>query len=211
MRPRILAAALTAGVVLGCSPLGPQKDLTQFYVLTSLAEEEPPQGMRPAGDLSFGVGPVDFAAYLDRPQIVTRMSENQVEFSDVGRWAGPLRRSLARAVAENLAMLLETTRISEYPWFETERPDFAVRMHVIRFEWNAAGYAELLVGWAVVDRVGEEREWAVNRFTQPADAASADARIAALSRTLQQFSESIADEIRRLEAARPAVEQEAEK
>ena len=212
MRPRILlpiAAALTAGVVLGCSPLGPQKDLTQFYVLTSLAEEEPPQGMRPAGELSFGVGPVDFAEYLDRPQIVTRMSENQVEFSDVGRWAGPLRRSLARAVAENLSMLLETTQISNYPWFESQRPDFALRMHVIRFEWNAAGYAELLVGWTVVDRVGEEREWAVSRFTQPADAANTDAQTAALSRTLQQFSELVAGEIRRLLAARSMLEEPA--
>ena len=212
MRRRTLlsvAAALTAAAVLGCSPLGPQKNLSEFYVLTALGEEELRQGVRPAGELSIGVGPVDLAAYLDRPQIVTRISENQVEFSDVGRWAGPLRRNISRAVMENLVILLETSQAWEFPWFESERPDLSVEFHLVRFEWNAAGYAELVVGWAIVDNVGEDRRWGLHRFTEPADGATTDARIAALSQTLRQFSELVAGEIRDLVRVRPMPEEPA--
>jgi uncharacterized lipoprotein YmbA len=212
MRRRTLfsvTAALTAAAALGCSPLGPQKNLSEFYVLTSVAEEELRQGVRPAGEFSFGVGPVDLAAYLDRPQIVTRISDNQVEFSDVGRWAGPLHRNISRAVMENLVVLLETAQAWEFPWFESQRPDLAVEFHIVRFEWNAAGYAELVVGWALVDHVGEDRKWGLHRFTEPGDAATTDGRIAALSRTLEQFSEMIAGEMRDVIRTRPMPEEPA--
>lgn len=202
-------AAVTGVAALGCSPLGPQKDLTEFYVLTSAAEEELRQGVRPAGGFSVGVGPVALAAYLDRPQIVTRVSDNQVLFSDVGRWAGPLGRSFSRSLAENLALILETTKVFEYPWFESVRPDVAVQVHVTRFEWNAAGYAELLVGWSVVDELGEDQEWGLHRFTESADSTSTDARIAAMSRTLWQFSELIAGEMQRIVEARQMPEEPA--
>jgi len=195
-------ASVTAVAVLGCSPLGPQKDLTEFYVLTSAAEEELQHGVRPARELSFGVGPVEFAEYLDRPQLVTRISENQVQFSDVGRWAGPLRHGFSRVLSENLAVLLETSNLFAYPWFDSQRPELSVEVHVVRFEWNAAGYAELLVAWTLLDHAGEERKWGLHRFTQTADAATTDAQTAALSQTLWQFSELIAGEMREMIRAR---------
>ncbi len=214
MRRRILlssAAALTAGVVLGCSPFGPQKDLTRFYVLTSLTDQVP-EGLevRRPGPLAIGIGPVDLAEYLDRPQIQTRVSENQVWFSSVDRWAGPLRDNFARTLMENVAMLLGTERMYGHPWYQDANIDYSVRVHVMRFEWNAAGYAELLAAWEIGGAdLGTEVEWGLGRFTEPADTVGTDAYVAALSRTLQQFSESIADEIRRLEAARPMPEEPA--
>jgi uncharacterized lipoprotein YmbA len=201
------AAALAAVATLGCSPLGPQKDLTEFYVLNSGAEEEMQQGVRPAGEFSFGVGPVQLATYLDRPQLVTRVGENQVLFSDVGRWAGPLRHSFSRVVTENLAVILESSKVFEFPWFESRRPDVAVEVHVARFEWNVAGYAELLVGWAITNSRGENREWGLHRFTQPADsAATTAAKVAALSATLWQFSELVAVEMQKVLDAGPPEE-----
>jgi len=199
-------ASVTAVAVLGCSPLGPQKDLTEFYVLTSAAEEELQHGVRPARELSFGVGPVEFAEYLDRPQLVTRISENQVQFSDVGRWAGPLRHGFSRVLAENLAVLMESSKVFAYPWFESESPDLSVEVHVARFEWNAAGYAELQVAWILLDNVGEDRRWGLHRFTETSEAATTDAQTAALSQTLRQFSELIAGEMRDLIRARPMSE-----
>ncbi len=210
----ITAAAVLIGVLLvgACSPFGPQKDLTRFYVLTSLTDQVP-EGLevRRPGPLAIGIGPVDLAEYLDRPQIQTRLSENEVRFSGVDRWAGPLRDNFARTLTENVAMLLETERMYSHPWYQDASIDYSVRVHVMRFEWNAAGYAELLAAWEIGSAdLGTEVEWGLGRFTEPADTVRTDAYVAALSRTLQQFSESIADEIRKLEDARLAAEQEAE-
>ena len=61
----------------------------KYYTLNPLSDMQPdiPQGV--SGDtLVIGVGPVEFPRFLDRPQIVTRRSQNRVEVSEFHRWAG---------------------------------------------------------------------------------------------------------------------------
>ena len=93
---------------------------TQFYKLNSLpsGQQENPAAL-PVDDIAIGVGPVDLPEFLDRPQIVTRKSQNQLEISEFHRWAASLPRDFSRVLAKNISTLLPTDRVAVYPWEDT--------------------------------------------------------------------------------------------
>src|SRR5208282_1124215 len=103
------------GVALaGCSPLAPRPNYAKYFVLTPINDIANPA---PVGSkLAIGVGPIDFPGYLQRTQVVTRTAPNQIDLSPVDRWGEPLDKNFKRVLDENLAQLLNTYRIEEYPW-----------------------------------------------------------------------------------------------
>ena len=77
-----------------CS-LGKQSSPTRLYTLTALAREGSPQ---PAGGqgLAIGVGPVELPEYVNRPQIVTGDSGNELRRAEFEQWAEPLETNFTR-------------------------------------------------------------------------------------------------------------------
>jgi uncharacterized lipoprotein YmbA len=187
----------------GCSPLAPQPDLSRFYVLTSLAESGREPVRAADRDLSLGVGPVTLAPYLDRTTLVTRVGTNQVEFSQIDRWAEPLSGHFARIQATNLGTLLGT-QVLLHPWYSSTRLDYSVEIYVLRFERDSRGSAQLKALWAVRDgdsgRILDTRE---SSFTESASAETTEASVVALSKIAADLSREIADTIRNLESKRP--------
>ncbi len=187
-----------AGVALvGCSPLSPQSDPSRFYVLTSVAED---QGAIANDELEvdLGVGPITVAPYLDRASLVTRVGPNQVEFSQIDRWAEPLEAHFTRIQAENLQLLLGTQSIHSHPWFSSTKLDYSVEITVVRFESDRAGSAHLLARWSIKDGNGARLESQESTIEQAAGANTRDASVAALSRAAAELSSEIASAIRRL-------------
>ena len=80
---------------------------SQFYVLSSL----PQPGLSAAEGPVIGVFPVSMPDYLDRPQIVTRVSENEIKLDEFSRWAEPLKDSFTRALVQNLSTILNTAKV----------------------------------------------------------------------------------------------------
>jgi len=62
-----------------------------------------------------GVGPVNIAPYLDRPQIVTRAGSHRVLMSEFNRWSEPLKNSISRVISVSLSNQLQTTRVYLIP------------------------------------------------------------------------------------------------
>jgi uncharacterized lipoprotein YmbA len=58
--------------------------------------------------MSIGINPIVVPAYLDRPQIVTRIGANELEMAKFHCWAEPMEDSLGRVLAEDLSNLLFT-------------------------------------------------------------------------------------------------------
>jgi hypothetical protein len=86
---------------------------SRFYVLAPLeAPEAEPQLAPGERCLAIGIGPVEIPAYLDRPQIVTRLSNNELNLAEFDKWAEPLRDNLIRVLAENISSLLCTEPIT---------------------------------------------------------------------------------------------------
>ena len=142
------AAALLAllPALAGCG----QSDPSRFYVLTSTASEGP-SGESPSAreGVAIGVGPVSLPQYLDRPEIATRDSQNKLNLAEFDQWGGRLEDNFARVMAENLAVMLETDRVSIFPWKLNTPVDYQVEVNVKRFEAGPDGKIVLRARWVI--------------------------------------------------------------
>jgi len=142
-RRLLLTALVVAPVLFACSTTSP----TRFYVLSTIAD-------KPAevpANVAIGVGPINLPQYLDRPQIVTRLSSNQLAVGEFDQWGGQLDDNVARTLAGNLSLLLQTDRVQLYPWKDDESLDYAVTVDVINFEQDVDGSSLLDVYWSLVE------------------------------------------------------------
>jgi len=99
-----LATVLTlTAFVAGCGTTPPAR----FYTLNAASAPA-----ATTSNLSVSVGPVSVPAIVDRPQIVVSTGANQVALDDFNQWASPLQNNIARVVAENLAAMLGTPRVT---------------------------------------------------------------------------------------------------
>src|SRR6266536_1950660 len=116
------AIACALALVTACS-----SPPANFYTLSATA---PPGSAQ--SKLSVAVGPISVPSTIDRPQIVVSTGANQVSIDDFNRWASPVQDNLVRVVAENLAAILGTPRITLYPTLATD-VDFRVQIEVRNF------------------------------------------------------------------------------
>lgn len=194
---RLLVPLLTA--LAACSVLAPRPDPSRFYVLTALATADGGGGT--LADVVVGVGPVILPAYLQRPQIATRVGPNQVAYDEYTRWAQPLETGVSRVLVQNLAVLLEPAQVGTFPWLGSPTPTHAVEVEIGQFEQTTANTAELFARWTIRD--GRTKAILATRETTASEPAAGNdpaATVAALSRTLATLSREVADGIRR---ARP--------
>jgi uncharacterized lipoprotein YmbA len=138
----------------GCSPLAPRPNDSRFFILTPLAGGANPAASAastPARQLAIGIGPIDFPDYLRRSQVVTRSAPNQIELSTVDRWGEPLDKNFQRVLSENLAQLLATYRIEQYPWNRKTQVDYQIAINVQNFETTTDGQSQLNARWIIKD------------------------------------------------------------
>ncbi|UCF93534.1 MAG: membrane integrity-associated transporter subunit PqiC [Desulfobacterales bacterium] len=195
----IMGASLLVGG--GCLNLGQgSSPPTRFFVLNSLYSFE--KHLTPIAnlpDITIGVGPIALPQYLDRPQIVTRDSQNEIQMAEFAQWAGPLKENFASVLAENLSILLATQRIESFPWNRALPIDYQIAVEVTRFEGVPGKNALLRARWTILDQDGKtvliKRQSILNEPT-------GDDQIAALveaeSRTVANLSREIAAAIKNL-------------
>lgn len=182
-----IALCLSSLMLFGCARSRPAK----FYLLHPLQEAAAEK--LSARSLSIGVGPVDIPEYLDRPQMVIRISSGEVRLADFERWAEPLKANFPRVLGENLSQLLATDRISIFPWTGAPHIDYRVTVEVIRFD-GAPGTAVLLdARWSLIS---EEAEKTLTQkksvITIPAEGQDFGGLVAAQSKAVAALSREIA-------------------
>jgi len=187
-------------VASGCGILDPQPDVSKFYVLTSRtgASTAELNGSPSLGRPMVAVGPVRFPDYLNRSQMAARLSENEVQYSDVHRWAEPLETNFKRVLSQDLAFALGRVDVITYPYVG-RRPIYEVPLEVPRFETDESGTAHLTARWGVRD--GKTRAGlytAESQLSEPAAAPGVQASVAALSAAVTRLSEEIAAAVRQL-------------
>jgi uncharacterized lipoprotein YmbA len=180
------------GVVLLAGCLGPRQDTSAFFLLSPVL---PPAAESPVPVL-VGVGPITIPAYLDRPQLIVRLSDNQIALSDADRWAEPLDANIERTLEDNLAAMLPGSSFITYPWYPTEQPDYALALDFRRFEADSTGAVTLEATWSLV-RAGVRVDGADALLSAQADGPGRGAAVAAHSRALAELSGQIAAAVRR--------------
>ena len=144
---------LTVIFLSGCA----RSPSTKFYVLDSLSSSElEPQFAPSRRGFTIGVGPVKLPQYLDRPQIVTRLSRNELQLAEFHQWAEPLGRNFSRVLAENLSLLSPTDRVVVFPWNHSTAVDFQVTVEILRFETRVGRESALTARWNIFKNDGNK-------------------------------------------------------
>jgi uncharacterized lipoprotein YmbA len=164
----------------------------RFYTLGAGPVHTRTQGA--AAAYSVGVGPVTVPTIVDRPQIVLRTGANRVSLAEQSRWAEPLKDSIPRVIAGNLAQLLNADHVSAYPQAMSSDADYQVQIDVQRFESAPGDAATIDVLWSV-QAAGETRKEGRSLVREAAGGNDYDALVAAHDRALLAVSRDIASAI----------------
>lgn len=142
---RLLALLALIPALVGCFRSGKPD---RFYMLRAVEAAQPIAAPAEEG-LRIGLGPIRIPAYLDRPQIVTAVSEQEYRLSENHRWAERLDVTVTRVSAENLGSLLPTGRIIPYPWPRDSRPDVQVAINVQEMHLDPKNQVRLEALWTL--------------------------------------------------------------
>lgn len=172
---------------------------SHFYMLRSLPTDASSSATQGAGGPVLVLGPVRVASYLDRPQIVTKGSGNEVKLSEFERWAEPLKDNVKAVLASNLSVLVPTERISFYPARLPPDVDLRIAVEVLRFDGSLGGDAVLEARWSLFGSDAEEPILTKrSRFEHATGGPGYDAFVEALNRALEALSREVAQEVRRV-------------
>jgi len=188
---RLAAAALAclfAVLAAGCS-----SPPAKFYTLSATATPA-----STSSRLSIVVGPVAVPPVIDRPQIVVTTGANQVTIDEFNRWASSVQDNLARVVAENLAAILGTARVTQYQSALGVDAEYRVQIDVRNFESAPGKYASLDAVWTVRRLKDGKTETGRTGVREPVDGDGFEALAAAHSRGIAKMSQEIADAVRML-------------
>ena len=183
--------------IIGC--LGTSKPIN-YYVMTPI-EDGGPEAETPQGDggLAIGVGPVKMPLYLDRQQIITRNTPNQIETAEFHQWAEPLKNNIVRVLTENLSILLDSQHVLMYPYSKQARVEFQVPIMVMQFDAHPGRDIRLKARWAIIRETDKEMLLIkVSEFAVAYDTAGYPALAACHSEALAELSREIAREVQQI-------------
>ena len=201
-RSYLIGTVLIISVVFfgGCLGKGTQKP-TQFYLLQPLSPSMEEQGAAAGEGIVLGIGPVRVREYLNRPQIVTRTSTNEITIHEFHYWGEPLSTNFTAILAQNLSVLLSTDRILIYPYrSKQELPlEYQVVVDVIRFDGEPGVAATLLAQYYILEFKENEKKQIVTKqqsFSKPLANKSFETLVAAMSELVGDLSRDIAEKIK---------------
>jgi uncharacterized protein len=170
------------------SACGGKSASSKFYVLSPL----PQSALSGAEGTTIGVFSVKMPDYLDRPQIVTRVSENEIKLDEFSRWAEPLKENFYTVLVENLSTLLNATKIVKTTQNLGVPVTLQIGVEVVQFDGTLGGDVVLIVKWGLFGEEGKKLLLAKrSSFKESTGAATYEALVAAQSRTVAALSREI--------------------
>jgi uncharacterized lipoprotein YmbA len=185
-----------------CINLGASKSTApRFYLLESTVEPRMVTGTQGRlSNLSLCVGPVTLPPYLDRPQLVTRMSGSELRIDEFNQWAEPLNASMLRVIQENLSVLSGARHVHSYPTRRATVIDYQISLDVLRFDADTQGRVTLKSVWRIVSpdsdqRLKQNHSTIVQPSTSTASADVVDAMNTALAALSEEMVYALVDEL----------------
>ncbi|MFM0323348.1 PqiC family protein [Caballeronia glebae] len=185
MRPLLVSVVVCMAMLAGCS--SPRASFYRLSADPSLTATTARADSRPVI-----VGPVTVPDLVDRPQIVTRDTSNEVTLNEYARWGEPLRSSIADAIAGDLALLLASDRVAPASRAIADANAWRVRVDIQQFE-SVPGDAVVIDAHWSVRRFGDDNALDGRSLVrEPINGSDWDALVAAHSRALASVSRDIA-------------------
>jgi hypothetical protein len=184
-------------LVSGCASSKP----AAFYHLEPLGNltTDMQKGSR-EGSIIVAIGPVMIPDYIDRAQIVTRASNNELKLAEFNRWAGSLEDDTTRVLVENISALLPQDRFFVMRWISFEQLDtpsaYSVRVNIIRFEGAPGNSVLLKAQWLIFDKKNTLLLKKEAHISESVNGNGYDALVESMSRALGNLSQDIAGGIK---------------
>jgi uncharacterized protein len=185
--PALVSLGIAAAASAGCGTSPP----SHFYTLVSTATAT---GAAPVRS-GVVVGPVSVPGSVDRPNFVVEAGPNQLAIDEFNRWAAPLGDGIARVVAGDLAVLLQTPDVATAP-FAGFDPVYRVTIDVQRFDSRPGDAALVEAVWVVRKTAGGGMSSGRTSAREAVEGEGFGALAAAHSRALGRLSADIAAGIR---------------
>ena len=187
---QMACVAMVAGVMM-VTACGGRSAPAKFYTLQTV--EQSSTGKSLPLNVTLAVGPVAIPEAIDRSEIVTRDTGNQISFSEYQRWAGPLEKSIAAVIAQNIGTLLETERVTPFTRENIFKPTHRVVIRIDRYDSQLAKEFLLKATWSIKNLNGNQRLLIRNStIREPLASAAYDELVAAQSKALAAMSREIA-------------------
>lgn len=141
-----------------------------------------------------------FPEYLDRPHIVTRISDTEININEFNRWGIPLDKATFEMLGADLARLLPKAYVELSPRRPPGKSDYLIHLNVIRFDGIPGKTMELLAEWKISSSY-DSADKPVRRTTiarSPISDTSYEAYLAAMKQAINAIAEEIAGEIQNL-------------
>jgi uncharacterized lipoprotein YmbA len=166
--------------------------ITKFYILSPLVHPVVEKRNEKEKKCKIiGVGPLQLPEYLDRPQIVTRLSPNELRLGELDNWAEPLKDNISRVLAENISRLICTEDVVVFPWKSSSLVDYQIDINIVRLDGKLGGKATLSTRWDITDRYGKSILMTKTQYTESVTEVTYSALVAAYSRLIADFSQDI--------------------
>ena len=189
MSVKPLLAAVVSGLILlaGCGR-SPQ---TTFYTLTPLvADVSAPRAVGP----SITIASVTLPELIDRPQLVVPDAGARVAILESQRWAEPLKSAIPRLLADNIARLMNSDRVSAYPQHASLNADYRLFVDIQRFELSGSTVIVDAL-WEIRSAKGAKPLTGRSKMVEPIGSTDYEAVVAGYSRAMANMSREIAQSL----------------
>ena len=147
-----------------------------------------------------GLGPIRIPEYLNRPQMIIAIADNQYRLSEDHRWAERLDQNISLALFKALPRQLGTDRIVRFPWSQRQVIDYQVGIDILEFNVNASGQSRLIAQWFIKRKdLPTIDKRSIYQF--PASTTDQAVMVKAQSQCLTKLGQEIAEILRRLMAS----------
>ena len=187
---RLWLPALLLIALAGCS------SKSQFYRLEPTVPS--PQGSKSIHPKRIlGIGEVQVADYLEKPELVTRLGGVHLKVQEEQRWAGSLAKSVQEVLQQDLSALLPRHTVLSYPWDEPVSDAYRLFVTIDRFDGDVNGTVTLAGHWSLADQsrnsvvTGEKFRYVQKGAPDPAGIVTTQSSL------LERLSRHIASKVRR--------------
>ncbi len=190
IRLGLVLLSLLCGLA-SCASSGPA---TRFYSLFADSSIEPVE--HSLGKISIGVGPVILPDYIENPSVVSLTSSQQVRVSGYHAWAGNLKESMTRVLADDISGALNLDAVWGFPWDNRVRPDYQIRVVIEQFDGVRGGQVNLRAKWTLLNK-SADKVLSVGSvsLSEASVGRGIDNYVATLNRLLNRLSLSIVEKL----------------
>jgi len=188
MNKSIITYATLAILLAGCSAK------SNFYQLSPMSYKGQKNIIKK--DKIIAIAPVEVADYLDKPQIVTRLSKQKVILNELDRWAGAIDKNIQSVIKHNLTIKMPRYTILSKPLSEPINSKYTLYVYIDKFDGELQGDVVLLGRWSLVYEdensfvKGKEFDYSLKAGD------TLDSIISTESKLLEKLSSDIAKNIR---------------